>query len=150
MNNPDVIARLKELQDASGVITPDIILADAANEDSPLHPHFEWDDSVAGIKYRIEQARTLIRSVRLVLVEKRHQIKTVAYVRNPDSEHKEQGYVSSVVLRDDKARARIALVSELRRAESALQRAYDVAEAVGLSNEVDQLLAQIRNIRSAA
>jgi len=150
MSNPDVIARLKELQDASGVITPDVVLADAEDETSPLHSYFEWDDSIAGVKFRIEQARTLIRSVRLVLVEKKHQIKTVAYVRSPDAEHKEQGYVSAVVLRDDKARARIALIGELRRAESALQRAYDVAEAVGLSSEVDKLLAQIRNIRSAA
>ena len=150
MNNPDVVARLKALQDASGIITPDAVVADAEDEASPLHSYFEWDDSVAGMKYRIEQARTLIRSVRVVLVEKKHQFSSIAYVRSPDSEPKEQGYISSVILRDDKARARIALIAELQRAESALQRAYDVATAVGLAREVDSLLAQVRNIRTAA
>ena len=33
----------------------------ARMERSPLHPYFEWDDSIAGQKYRLEQARELIR-----------------------------------------------------------------------------------------
>lgn len=150
MASAAIIERLQQLQDASGVITPDDVLADAVNPESPLHDQFDWDDSSAARKYRLDQARTLIRSVRLVLTEKKHQIQSIAYVRSPDAGSKEQGYVSSIVLRDDKARARQALIGELQRAEAALQRAYDVANAVGLSGEVDKLLAQIRNVRAAA
>ncbi len=40
----------------------DIARSDASN----LHPYFEWDDSVGGEKYRMEQARYMMRSVILV------------------------------------------------------------------------------------
>lgn len=53
--------RLNELHKKSGRITPDIVLQDAEDETSPLHGYFEWDDSVAGHAYRIDQARTLRR-----------------------------------------------------------------------------------------
>lgn len=150
MASTAIIERLQQLQDASGVITPDDVLADAENPESPLHDQFDWDDSSAARKYRKAQARTLLNSVQLVLHEKKHLISSIAYVRSPDAGPKEQGYVSTVVLRDDKARARRVLIAELERAESALQRAYDVANAVGLSADVEKLLAQIRGVRAAA
>lgn len=42
-------------------------VVDAARaEDAPLHREFEWDDSIAGEKWREEQARMLIRHIVLV------------------------------------------------------------------------------------
>ena len=40
--------------------TPEEIVEKAKNPNSELHKCFEWDDSIAGAKYRIIQARTLI------------------------------------------------------------------------------------------
>lgn len=38
----------------------------AAKEDAhPLHPHFEWNDTVAAHAFRVDQARNLIRIVRV-------------------------------------------------------------------------------------
>jgi hypothetical protein len=37
----------------------------ARNRKSPLHPHFEWDDTAAAEAYRLDQARNLIRIVRV-------------------------------------------------------------------------------------
>lgn len=48
-----------------GAIKPaDIVLA-ARETEHPLHPFFEWDDTSAAHKYRLDQARHIIRIVRI-------------------------------------------------------------------------------------
>ena len=44
-------------------LTPEIVLADARAKRSPLHAFFEWDDSIAAERYRLDQAGHLIRAV---------------------------------------------------------------------------------------
>ena len=44
-----------------GTVTPEAVVKYAENEKTALHGAFEWDDSVAGPLYRLEQARSLIR-----------------------------------------------------------------------------------------
>ena len=70
---------------ALGELTPEDVLADARNPNSPLHPFFEWDDSAAAEQYRLKQARGLIRSVVAVYVsEERPAVRTRAYVHIPE------------------------------------------------------------------
>jgi hypothetical protein len=58
------IARLTERN--GGHLAPSDVVDDARPEGSPLHPAFEWDNGVAGEKFREEQARQMIRSIRVV------------------------------------------------------------------------------------
>lgn len=51
-----------------GEITPEDILADAQNDNSPLHSFFEWDDGAAAQQHRLQQARGLIRAVVAIYV----------------------------------------------------------------------------------
>ena len=46
-----------------GELTPQDVLDDAKNDNSPLHGFFEWTDSKAAQAYRLQQARGLIRAV---------------------------------------------------------------------------------------
>jgi hypothetical protein len=57
---------LKKLMKRDGKLHPRTVVDEARDESSPLHKHFEWDDSIAGEKYRLEQARTLICNVRII------------------------------------------------------------------------------------
>lgn len=50
-------------QKFKGEITPQDVLDDAKNPNSPLHSFFEWSDSEAAQQYRLQQARGLIRAV---------------------------------------------------------------------------------------
>ena len=52
-----------------GVLKVDDVLDEAKDETSPLHKHFEWDDSTAADKYRRDQARSLIQKCKITLVE---------------------------------------------------------------------------------
>lgn len=47
----------------NGRLTPEMIIDDARREDSPLHCCFDWDDSIAANKWRLEQARNIISVV---------------------------------------------------------------------------------------
>lgn len=61
MQNPIVIAEIRRLENESGMINPVDVVEAAREENSPLHSHFEWDDSEAAQQYRLVQARNLIR-----------------------------------------------------------------------------------------
>lgn len=58
-------ALLQEIYHRHNRLTPDIVLNEARDPAHPLHSRFEWTDAVAAEKYRREQARALIRSVRV-------------------------------------------------------------------------------------
>lgn len=60
----DLRSELLAIRAEHGRLTPHVVVEVAAAEDHPLHGRFEWDDSVAGHKYRLQQARDLIRVVR--------------------------------------------------------------------------------------
>lgn len=53
-----------------GQLTPALIVETAEAEDHPLHSRFEWDDSVAGHKYRLSQAKQLIRVVKETYIDR--------------------------------------------------------------------------------
>lgn len=47
-------------------LTPRVVVDAARSEESPLHRCFEWNDAEAAEKFRLEQARQVIRSIRVV------------------------------------------------------------------------------------
>lgn len=59
--------RLTQLEQKSGEVTPEAVLADATRKTSPLHRFFEWDDTKAASAHRLDQARYLIRSIKVVI-----------------------------------------------------------------------------------
>lgn len=143
--------RVKELSLSNGgLLTPDLIIEDAKSKTSPLHSLFEWNLKKAALAQWQYTARVIVASVHVSVSEHKVILPAPAYVEDPDKPRNTQGYVSTVTLRSDKDKARRALIQELERAESYMQRAYKVAEAVGLSHEVEELLARIRHIARSA
>lgn len=65
----DLREQLRHIYVTQGKLTPHAVVSVAADPGHPLHSRFEWDDAVAGPKYREQQARELIRSVRVVYRE---------------------------------------------------------------------------------
>lgn len=60
----DLRTELMAIRADNGRLTPAAVVAAATAENHPLHDRFEWDDKVAGHRYRLSQARDLIRVVR--------------------------------------------------------------------------------------
>lgn len=90
-----------------GLITVDAVLDAARDEDSPLHRHFEWDDSKAAENHRRWQARTLIARCRITL-ESRPDTLVRAFVSLPSDRVAKRGYRMMVdVMQDQDQRAEL-------------------------------------------
>lgn len=83
---------LQGIYDQHSKLTAELVVSLATDEAHPLHSRFEWDDTVAGPKYREVQAADLIRSVKVVYreaTETEPARSTRAWVatRSPDTPH---------------------------------------------------------------
>lgn len=124
-----------------GVLIPEQIVEAARDPASPLHEEFEWDDSVAAQQHRLNQARTLIRSIRVMLTIEHISIPSRAYVHDPDLA-KAQGYAPVAQLRTNEERAQRALATEINRVGSSAARAREIALGLGLTAEIEHQLAE--------
>lgn len=53
--------QLSAIRDEHGSLTPEVVVDAASHPDHPLHSRFDWDDTVAARKWRLEQAGQLLR-----------------------------------------------------------------------------------------
>ena len=146
----EVAAVVAQLENEKGEITPQIVVEAASDPDSLLHSLFDWDDTSAAHKYRIEQARQLLRSIRIQLTVVDRPVRVPAYLRDPDKHGDEQGYVNTARLRTDEEKRREALVTEFARAASALRRARDIASYFGEQEQVDHVLERVNELHAGA
>ena len=123
----------------NGRITPEQVVESASHPTSPLHDLFEWDNKQAGHKYRLGQARAIIRSMTVKVTVESRKVSTVAFVRDPAVDAKTQGYVSVGKIRTDEDAARDVLIAEFSRVNAALIRAHSLARVFALQDDVDRL-----------
>lgn len=84
-----------------GVLTVDDVLTEAQDESSPLHKHFEWNDSAAADAHRRYQARVLIQRCRITLVEP-EPVQIRAFVSLQNDRETGGGYrLTTDVMNDD-------------------------------------------------
>lgn len=74
-------------QHHNGRLTAQIVVEQAIDEQSPLHPAFEWDDTKAAEEYRLEQARSLIRSVLIVSEGTAPEVRAFVTVLQADDQY---------------------------------------------------------------
>lgn len=78
----------------NGLLEPEMVVEAARPEDSPLHPHFEWDDTKAAGLYRVDQARELIRAVTIDISHSNIEPRTIRAFVNLEVDG-QQGYMST-------------------------------------------------------
>jgi hypothetical protein len=140
--------RIIELAEANGGrITAEMVVEDARDPDSALHAYFEWDVDIAAKQYWLDQARTLIRSVKIVTREERKTVVSVGFVRDPSVDSTEQGYISVRKVRTDEEMARDVLLDEFRRAGAALDRARKLASVFQMSEALDEFVERLNMMR---
>jgi hypothetical protein len=102
--DPQVIGeRLSTIRRGNGGdITPEMVLKDARSAHSPLHPLFEWDDRVAGHKWRIFQASHVIQCVATVVEDAQGDERlTRAYVSVKRRGHDRNSFVPVTTAMED-------------------------------------------------
>ncbi len=140
----DQIDRLTELE-KSGILTPDSVVEDATDPESVLHPLFEWNNDIAAHKYRVDQARTVISSVTVIVTSTTADVVVSAYVRDP-SLHPAQGYRRITSAGAKEHRLEIA-VREITQALAGLRRAQGIAEALGIDAGISEEVMSLEEWR---
>ena len=51
-------------------LTPENVVEAAKSKSNPLHDLFEWDDTKAGYKWRLQQARVFINEIKVIVENK--------------------------------------------------------------------------------
>ena len=101
---------------ANGRLTPESVLDAARRIRSPLHDHFEWDDTKAAHSYRVDQAGHLIRSIEI-------------FDAIPDQSRPIRAFVS-VVRDDDRSYVSVAhAMSDTELRQQVLDRAWRELES---------------------
>lgn len=121
------VLELERIRKESG-LTPAAIVLEAEPEDSPLHPAFQWDDTVAGHEYRLMQARQLTRSVAVIVGT---SLPRSMYVRVKSTGHNGTYEPMDIVVQhpDQFALALTALERKLDSATQAVEELRALAEA---------------------
>lgn len=120
--------RLERLRKKHDIITPSLVVHDAENKRSVLHPCFEWDDSKAGRAYREDQARYLLRSVTVVIPkgEKTQSVRAFVHVETEET----TGY-TSIEFAMSKKEMRQQIIDRALSELGDWQRRYDMYEELG-------------------
>lgn len=139
---------LADLESKTGRLTPDAVVAHAAQEDSPLHEHFEWDDSKAAHAHRLDQARSLITSVKVEVKTEHRTISAVAYIRDPSLPTQEQGYVSVTKLRGEHDLAREATIDAFKQARAMMERAKNISAALSIEDDIELIIDDISRLHT--
>jgi hypothetical protein len=135
--------RLSALE-ADGRLTPDGVLRDARNDRSALHPFFEWDDSKAAEKWRLEQAGHLIRSV-TVTVDEQDEPRTIRAFVPISGADESRSYVSTMKALGDTEMRRQVLAQahgELGAVARKYRELKELSEVVAAIERVGDLLVE--------
>ncbi len=143
-----IAAALARIERRDGRIDPHAVVAAARDPVSVLHPLFVWDDTKAAELYRLDQARTIIRRVTVIVEVEERTIKIPRYVPD-DSVRPEAGYRNVTNRSFDDDSKRTTVINEFASASHHLRRARDIAAALGLADEVDDLIRRIAGVDAA-
>lgn len=84
---------LDRIRDKHDGIKPQAVVDESEPEDAALHPCFTWDNEVAANEFRKVEARSIVRSVRVIYPESKHSEPAYVHVRKVEtaSEDEPQG-----------------------------------------------------------
>jgi hypothetical protein len=125
--------------DEKGRLRPEAIIERAKGRSSPLHSCFTWDDGKAASRWRIEEARGLIRSYSVV-IEQAHPVVTRAYVSLKSSRVQGGGYTPIHRILSDRE-----LHAEML--GDALEEIADVERRYGHLRELQTVFEEARKLR---
>ena len=128
------------LKTNDGFLRPQDVVDYARSPETSLHSHFTWDDTEAAEKYRLDQARAVIRIVVIVTSSDKEPIK--AYVSLSSDRKENNGYRAIVQVLNDEVLTNMLLNDARRELEifrTKYERLKDVSGMQGVFDAIDNL-----------
>lgn len=100
ISDQEIIAELNRIASRhGGLLKPEDVVHAAASDKSPLHSRFDWEDTEAARKWRLHQARNLIRVTVSYIGGNKEDLVRVFVSLTPDRE--DGGYRSTAAVLSD-------------------------------------------------
>ena len=133
----DELTKIKEKN--GGKFQPTDVVKMAKSKRSILHQYFDWDDSTASVKYRLEQAGHLIRCVHVVVVsEATDEPRTVRAFVTIEQDDSHSYMDTQTVLSNSELREQM-LGNALKELASFKQKYKDLTELEGIFDAMDNI-----------
>lgn len=124
-----------ELERLGTACTAEQIVGEAKRRASPLHPYFDWNDTEAAHKYRMEQARYYVRHIEVVIVTQAGETSTRGWhhvaIEHELADDDGTAYVSTMTIRKDKYLGEQVIAQALRELEGWRRRYAEYGEVFG-------------------
>ena len=147
LSDEEKAAILREIAEKhGGNLDPKDVVEEAKASSHPLHDYFEWRDKIAGEQFRIDQARALIRSVRIEVKTNSAPMRAPQWVRSPDNKPDQRGYVEVTRVVALEARLRI-IRGEIDRAIGVVERLREISAALAVEAEFGAAQEALRALR---
>lgn len=118
---------LTRIQAEHGCLTPQAVVDESRPDDAPLHPAFEWNDAVAGERYRHIQASDLIKTVEVIKPSVDESKPEPVYVNVNRNAQRQQSVVEAVKSPEMFQSAFMQACERLIAAERAVERLQEIA-----------------------
>jgi len=148
---PEIAKAVRELEKIDGSIVPEDVVQVARDPKHVLHNLFEWDDKKAANAHRLDQARRLIREVRIVYREPESDMTPIpVYVRDPGSKSNHAQYKSVMQVASEFDCIQTSMLAEFRRCRAHVRRSVGLAEYWQVrADEVYQLAGALDTLIAA-
>jgi len=143
-------ARIAEIAEASedGIATPEAIIEDARDPDSPLHPYYIWDPEEAFGQYLLDRTRSIVKAIRYE-VHYNQQVVSVRAFESVVTPSGERGYKSIEVAKGDEYYKRQMVEGALQSLKQFETKYAALMEFFGLGARVNTIRAKIEAGRKA-
>lgn len=121
-------------------LTPEAVVEASKDESSLLHKVFEWDNEIAAEKWRLEQARTLIRNITVTVTTEKCEVQYRAIVNIVKPETKERVYQPLQEVISDKSAYNALLQQAKDEAQDYIDRYSQLSELNGVKREMLKLI----------
>lgn len=139
--------RLSEISEKRGFITPKIVVKDAESKSSPLHSYFDWNDTIAAKRWRIEQAKYLLRTISVTIVSENKPAIRHFFSITPTKEMKTDEirvYVPVSAVMSNKDSRKEVIAYALRELEGWTQRYSQYSELFGVIKEIKARMKKVK------
>ena len=133
-------AELERVEKKHGMVTPELVLEESRGQKAPLHKCFEWNDSVAAEKYRLNQAGQIIKNLVVVLDDYQQSEPVRAFVNvMPEAPARTGEFINIVsAMKAEETRATI-LANALRELQEFKRKYKGLEELAGIFAEIGKL-----------
>jgi hypothetical protein len=101
----DAAEVFSQIEKRDGELTAEAVVESAKSKKSVLHDDFEWDDAIAGEKYRVSQAKRMIGSLTFVSEQQeKEEVSYRAYININSGQQKARVINTQAAMESEEAR----------------------------------------------